>query len=523
MIYDGASYRINIEGADSTIILDSWTNTLKANIASSTGEVLLDENSSTFMGKFKGNVVNKQNEIIVDIETKNIHANNVHANLIDHFGNHVFDFETGRFMGNFVGDLYNSSGEVVGHADDATWHGNVKGNVISPDGVPLFDNGMYTGDLSANIFDSEGGIAYDKEQKLFYGNLVGKLVNENGEFMLDTETTTFSGTFDGDVVGNIMDNNGIIVFNPNAGEFSKQVSGEFSGTFVGDIYNEIGEVIYNHSSETLAVKALDVESADGNFSGIFMGDIVNPYTGDTKYDATSMHWTGVSLTGTLYNNNGAEVFNPEASTISVNNVYTRNIIASSLDVDSTVISNEGIFLNVESAWSEPAIEAKFYRDQMPEVEHWFQQGFELCGVGGTWMAPAPSKPGDKLPALTWNATIQTGMPGEDSSFYDSTVQATGTTQKAVVAYVCGKIPDDDKFTYHDDDGMGCSGELHFVVNNVDDGPKYSKIDKYGKLHTTLAEFKVDGETGVIPSEPNTPDSWLQITVNGETKFLPLHS
>ena len=110
MIYDGASYRINIEGADSTIILDSWTNTLKANIASSTGEVLLDENSSTFMGKFKGNVVNKQNEIIVDIETKNIHANNVHANLIDHFGNHVFDFETGRFMGNFVGDLYNSSG-----------------------------------------------------------------------------------------------------------------------------------------------------------------------------------------------------------------------------------------------------------------------------------------------------------------------------------------------------------------------------------------------------------------------------
>ena len=49
------------------------------------------------------------------------------------------------------------------------------------------------------------------------------------------------------------------------------------------------------------------------------------------------------------------------------------------------------------------------------------------------------------------------------------------------------------------------------------------LDSEGKLATTLNEFKVSGETGVTPSNTSTPDSWLQATVNGETKFIPLYS
>lgn len=523
MIYDGASYRINIEGADSTIILDSWTNTLKANIASSTGEVLLDEQTATFFGTFKGNIVNNGDEVVFDAETKQIYANNIHANLVDHFGNTVFDFETGVFKGNFVGDLYDTDGSVVASVGNRTWFGDVNGNIVDSQGNSLFTNGMFSGDIVSNIYNNEGNIVFDKDNSLFYGNLQGSVVSSDGALLVDAETGSFNGTVNGDLVGNLVDEVGTIVFNPNAGEFNKQINGQFSGTFIGDLYNEIGEVVYNHSSESMTIKNLDVESADGIFSGMFQGDIVNPYTGDVKYDATMQHWDGVSLSGYLYSTSGAESYDPHQNVFSSNKLFTKDIVCSHIDIDSTEIGNEGIFLNIESAWSQPAIEAKFYRQQEPDIPHWFQQGFELCGVGGTWMSPSPSKPGDKLPALNWNATIQTGQDPEDSSLFDSTVDANAATQKSVVAYIAAKIPDDDTFDYHDEDGHGCSGELHFVVNNVEIGPQYTKIDKWGKLHTTLAEFTVDGETGVEPANTQTPDSWLQMTVNGETKFVPLYS
>ena len=523
MIYDGASYRINIEGADSTIILDSWTNTLKASIASSTGEVLLDEQTATFFGTFKGNIIANNDEVVFDADTKEVYAKNIHANLIDHFGNRVFDFETGVFKGNFVGDLYDDTGAVVASVGNRTWYGNVSGDVVDDKGNSLFANGMFSGDIVSNIYNSEGVIAFDKDNTLFYGNLQGNVISEHGALLVDKETGTFNGDVNGNLVGNIMDEIGTIVFNPHSGEFNKQVNGQFAGTFLGDIYNEIGEVVYNHSSESMRIKNLDVESADGTFSGEFQGNIVNPYTGDIKYDATMQHWDSISMSGYLYSAAGAEAYDPEQNIFSSSKLFTKDIVCSHIDIDSTEIGNEGIFLNIESAWSQPAIEAKFYRKQEPDIPHWFQQGIELCGVGGTWMQPAPSKPGDSLPALNWNATIQTGTDPEDSSLFDSTAEETSTTQKSVAAYITAKIPQDDKFKYMDIDGHGCSGELHFVVNNVEAGPQYTKIDKWGKLHTTLAEFKVDGETGVVPHNTSTPDSWLQMTVNGETKFIPLYS
>lgn len=523
MIYDGASYRINIEGADSTVILDSWTNTLKANIASSTGEVLLDEQTSTFFGNFKGNLVCNDDEIVFDADKKEIYAKNTHTSLVDHFGNTVFDFETGVFKGNFVGDLYDTNGDVVASVGNRTWFGDVQGDVVDSRGNSLFTNGAFSGDVISNIYSNDGNVAFDKDNAMFYGNLQGNVTSTHGVLLLDHETGTFNGIVNGDVVGNLVDDIGTIVFNSNSGEFNKQVNGQFSGTFIGDVYNEIGEIVYNHSSESMHLKNLDVESADGTFSGEFQGNIVNPYTGDVKYDATMQHWDNVSLSGYLYSTAGAEAYDPAQNIFSANKVFTKDIVCSHIDCDATEIGNEGIFLNIESAWNQPAIEAKFYRKQEPDIPHWFQQGFELCGVGGSWMQPEASKPGDKLPSLNWNATIQTGADPDDSSLFDSTVLANDATQKSVVAYVAAKIPDDDQFKYYDDDGHGCSGELHFVVNNVDDGPQYTKIDKWGKLHTTLADFKVEAETGVVPHNTSTPDSWLQMTVNGETKFIPLYS
>ena len=87
----------------------------------------------------------------------------------------------------------------------------------------------------------------------------------------------------------------------------------------------------------------------------------------------------------------------------------------------------------------------------------------------------------------------------------------------------GKIPDGATFDVNAGDQRGAPGELVFQTQAQDYSVNYMILDSEGKLDTTLNEFKVSGETGVTPSNTSTPDSWLQATVNGETKFIPLYS
>ena len=519
MIYDGANFRINIEGADSTIILDSWTNTLKANIASSTGEVLLDEGASTFYGNFRGNIRASDNSMIIDNVTRNITANNIEGNLIDGFGNMVFDYEGSKFQGNFAGDLYDREGNIVANVTDKVWHGDIKGKIIGAENQVDIQNGVLNHDVYGNLFAESGRMSFDKETGTFKGTFAGEFFDYNGNNIFDLLQSATEST------NEIVNDLGETVFNANAGVFTQPVNGDFAGSFTGNLHNEVGEMIYSPSSDHLKIKSAEAEIFTGVFNGKYSGDIYNPYTDALKYDSTMEHWQDVSLTGYLYAQSGAEVFDPYNNILSTQKMYTKELYASQIDVDSVQIDAEGMRFNIESAFSTPAIEANFYRDQVPNIPHWFQQGIELCGVGGSWMQPEGSSPGDQMPALTFSTVLETGAPADDSSYFDSTVQATGLINKSIVSYIAGKIPDDDVFDYTraQEDGYGTSGELIFAVNNVEIGPQYAKIDKWGKLHITLAELKVDGETGVIPSDPIAPDSWLQVTVNGETKFLPLHS
>lgn len=524
MIYDGASYRINIEGADSTIIVDSWTNTIKANIASSTGEVLLDEQTGTFQGKFKGDLLTNDGRPVFDANSNQFTADAFNGNIKDIFGNIVFDYEASRLHGALVGHLYNDNGELVANTDTKTWHGNLNGNIVDAQGNIVFDADTATisYDIVSNIYNSEGHIAFDKDTTTFTGTFVGNFVGSNGNTIYDSETNRFEGQFHGPLIGDIVNLSGATVFNSNSGEFHIPVNGTFSGDLLGNLVNEIGETVYNHSSDHLRVKTADFGTADGAFTGTFAGDLLNPLTGEVKYDSSMGHFHNVSMTGYLYSSAGAEVFNPDQNVLSSKSLFSQNIVCSHFDCDSTQISNEGIFLNIESNFSQPAIEAKFYRETPSNIPDWFQQGIELCGVGGSWMAPKAVTPGHSLPALTWNAVISVGEDPEDSSYDGSTLQATSLNTKAVVAYIGARVPEDSTFDI-EQDIRGACGELVFVTNNHETGVNYMTYDQHGRLHTTLAEINTEGETGVTPSNTATPDSWLKITVNGETKFLPLYS
>jgi len=48
------------------------------------------------------------------------------------------------------------------------------------------------------------------------------------------------------------------------------------------------------------------------------------------------------------------------------------------------------------------------------------------------------------------------------------------------------------------------------------------VNSDGHLKTKIKDFEVVGQTSNTPLNASQPDSWLEITVNGETVFMPLY-
>jgi len=65
-LYDGASYRINIEGMDSTLIVDSFRGIIKANIVDVDDYIIVDYENKTFHGNFVGNVIDDLGNVVLN-------------------------------------------------------------------------------------------------------------------------------------------------------------------------------------------------------------------------------------------------------------------------------------------------------------------------------------------------------------------------------------------------------------------------------------------------------------------------
>ena len=88
------------------------------------------------------------------------------------------------------------------------------------------------------------------------------------------------------------------------------------------------------------------------------------------FDSETKHWSNVSLTGYLFDNNGLEVFDPVANTLSTRTLYVDNVITTDIDMDSVQIKANGIEVTVESAYSMPAFTGQFFRSVTPNFPDW---------------------------------------------------------------------------------------------------------------------------------------------------------
>lgn len=619
-LYEGGQYRIDIVGADSSIIVDSNTGRISASLANSTDTIVVDTEAAKFYGSLVGPVFDSTNNIAYDPDIRQF-SGKLRGSMVDTFGDTIidsqsvnvplqaniigsagyvgFDLETRMFKGNFHGDLtdkednvilamdadepvlrtslsgnmYSANGaQVFNTADRLFKNASLQGDILDPNGSVLLDhdngtfhgvfsgsirsmsdgsllidqtNGQYRGDLVGNIIGrSSGDILYNNDSEKFYGDFVGSVSDEagntilsngitnpkvkanilksDGSVLLDYNTGVFYGTMN-NTVASLLSGDIIhpttrdTIFDTRIGEFLTPITADVYGNFTGNILNSERTYAYDSSFDTWSSRRVRATELFGHLDGSFAGNIT--HNDGTLFDATTKHWSNVSLTGYLFDNNGLEVFDPQANTLSTRTLYADNVIATEIDMDSVQIKADGIQIAIESAYSMPALTGQFYRTVTPNFPDWIQQGVRLEAIGGTWLAPEAVEAGHKLPSIGWAAAIAV-----DENYEDSTnSNMSEGEQYAIVANIYGKIPDGATFDLNAGDQRGAPGELVFQTQAQDFSVNYMVLDSEGKLTTTLNEFKVSGETGVTPSNTSTPDSWLQATVNGETKFIPLYS
>jgi uncharacterized glyoxalase superfamily protein PhnB len=291
-LYDGASYRINIEGTDSTLVVDSYRGVIKANLVDSEDRIIVDSNNRIFRGDLSGNIVNDIGAIVVDSEEK-LFFGNVVGNVVDELGNIVVDNLQQIFHGNVIGDVVNDIGAVVVDSNEKLFFGNVVGNVVDELGNVIVNTSDKI--FHGNVVSSSGNTIVDAENETFVGNFLGNIVDPTGVIVYDyinnslwLENLNVSSLIDGNLKGNVYSNNGTLSYDAHSNSStldrltvnSVEVNEIITGNFTGNIFDALGNRVYNIEDGNIHVENITVNNS---IYGGLRGNIFNS-RGDTVFD-----------------------------------------------------------------------------------------------------------------------------------------------------------------------------------------------------------------------------------------------
>jgi len=206
----GDQYRLDIIGADSTIIVDSWTGQVRADIVGHNGELIVDVAANKVYGPLVGNVETLAGETILDTENK-------------------------QFTGVLYGDVYNSENEIVLDADNNTLYANVNGNIVDEFNEAIID--VANRSVIADSFSGD-----------FFGNFYGTLSSDSEIY----------GSLEGDFNGN--------GYGSFSGNFNGNFDGEFTGIHIGRTIGDvtgslIGQLLYDENTPMTAIDDINNKSA----------------------------------------------------------------------------------------------------------------------------------------------------------------------------------------------------------------------------------------------------------------------
>lgn len=179
----GEAYRLDVVGADESVLVDSWTSQIKASVVAKDGTLQVDVDS-------------------------------------------------GKIFGPMVGDIQDIDGTTVFDSVTKTLTADVKGSILDAEGNIVVDStlGIINANVAGNVVDAVGGLVVDANNRTidadaiygtFYGDLIGNV----------TADTTIFGTFSGDFNGS------------HYGEFYGPMTGDVTGTVTGDLVGNMTGVV----------------------------------------------------------------------------------------------------------------------------------------------------------------------------------------------------------------------------------------------------------------------------------------
>ena len=184
----GEAYRLDIVGADESVIVDSWQGQIKADVVSSNGLIQVDVSTGKLYGPMVGNIEDTE-------------------------GNVVFNLSAQVLKSDLEGSVYDTSGQIkLIDGMTARVIAPVYGNVVDSEGTTIVDTANKT--VTATSFTGD-----------FFGDLHGNITSDSVIY------GTFSGDFNGNAYGEF--------FGDSVGEHTGDVTGDLTGNVTGNVTGNI--------------------------------------------------------------------------------------------------------------------------------------------------------------------------------------------------------------------------------------------------------------------------------------------
>jgi len=180
--FEGYNYRINIVGADSSIIVDSNTGLIKGCIADVDENIIVDIFNSTFYGTLIGNIIDKDLNLVLDINQKTITvksliSENIKGNIVNNDDELIFDSFHNTISNIEVlnANVINANSIITNNLSFDT----IRGSIVNINDQIIFD---YFHNAIENLdVITAGTINAD----IVYGNLIGDIKSKNNNIIID--------------------------------------------------------------------------------------------------------------------------------------------------------------------------------------------------------------------------------------------------------------------------------------------------------------------------------------------------
>ena len=196
----GDSYRLDIVGADSSIIIDSWLSQVKASVVNKDGQLQVDTTFGKLYGPMVGDVEHESGDILLNSDTRTAYFDVV-GSIKNQSGDKVLDMNTGLLTGNLKGSIVDSNtNELVWDSSTSTFKADrIVGDFYGTLHGELDLIGEVAGTFRGNLNGNTTGHHYGNVTGTTEGTHIGEVKNEAGVVTLQA-----NGDLNGNLKGKII-------------------------------------------------------------------------------------------------------------------------------------------------------------------------------------------------------------------------------------------------------------------------------------------------------------------------------